>query len=514
MQRLKNMPDIGFKGINDSDKPEFLKDGYVTLVEDGRIVDNEIVKGPGAALLFGTNSQRQILGGIATASEIYVAINEPGDNYAFIYRYTGSGNPVVVSGANLLINTPVEFVDTGTAVYVLNGSDATGKLVGATYSTPAGLPIGKYGAWFNNRFYITGNSTFKSRLYYSDANTPETFGGSSYIDVFPNFQSDNTSLASIGGVLMVGKKNNIITFDGFTEDDFTVKQLTETMPNFGVSSHRSIVNTGDDLLFMSFGGGTPHIRSLKKTSFDKINYGGTITEAIEGTMKTVNKNRLNQVCGGFDGRYAYWSMPLETSTVNNYTIQYDTFEKEVVGFHNGINASVYFRSTLTGDDRLYFGSARSLGRVYSILDSLGSREDESMMFKVVSRRYRPATNRKAKFKYLYLTTGEDTNTDVTVSTSPDGYTYEEQDVIAPLVNGSVFPMTFPFKFGVSEDKKHRIDLKGTTTAYAYQVMIEEEETEGNAQVFPFTFPITFGQDSSLVIKEWDLLYYPRGLRDA
>lgn len=509
MQSLKRIPELNFvKGMNNTDKPEQVKEGQCVLAQNCLLGDNQIVKGPGAERLFNIGTSKKCLGAISTNSEMYAAFNESGDSLAFIYRYTGSGNPVAVSSANLTASTDVEFVDAGTGVYVMNGTDATGKLVGSTYTTPAGMPIGKYGAWVNNRLYIL---TAGSRLYYSNANDPDTFGASDYIDIIPRYKSVGTGLGVVGGVLVIGKRDNMVTFNGFTADDFTVKSLAEDLPNYGCTSHRSMVNIGDDLLFMSFAGQVPHIRSLKRTSFDKRNYGGVISKDIEGTMKNINQLRLDQVAGGFDGRYAWWAVCDGTATENNMLLCYDTHD-EGWTVHKDHQASVFFRSTLVGGDRLYYGRSDASSKVCYLSTALSSIDGETIPFKFVSRSYRPQTSRKSKFKYLYVTTGSSTNVDIVVSGSPDGYTFEEQDTISPNVSGSVFPMTFPFNFGISETKPNRVNLK-VGPSYSYQIQFEEESA-GTSLTFPFTFPIQFGQDTDVIIKEYELMYYMRGLRDA
>ncbi len=519
MQKIRETAELFFKGMNNRDKSEFLKEGYLEKCQNCLLGDNQIEKGPGSVRLFSLGTNKKILGAISTPSEIYFAANEPGDTLTFIYRYSGSGTPVAVSGANLTVNLNVEFVDTGSAVYVFNGTDTVGKLVGSTYTAMAGMPKGNWANWINNRLYIL---TAASRLYYSDANAPETHGGSSYIDIFPDSNSPSTGISSIGGLLMVGKRDNIISFSGFTEDDFTVKKLTEQLPNYGITSHRSIINTGDDLYFMSFAGDVPHIRSLTKTINDKLNYGGTISGAIEGTMKTLNKDRLNQVCGGFDGRFMWWSCPSGTSTTNDLTICKDTFKRDPDDgwtIHTNFNATVWLRSTITGDDRLYYGD-NSQTQLLGLNKSVTLRDGVSIDFELISRKYRVQTFRKSKWKYVYVTTGESSEQDIVVSSSPDGFTYEEQAVISPSVTGSIFPMTFPFFLGSTAEKKERINLKGNTTAYSYQLKFGQQvrdTVDSAVVVFPLTFPISFGSDTAseqLAVKEWSILHYPRGLRDT
>lgn len=492
MQRLRNIHEKKFIGMNNKDKPDDLKDGYVEKALNVLMGDNKIVKGPGTTRLFNIGSEKKCLGAISTQNEVYLVFNEPGDTLAFIYRWDGSGQPVVVSGANLTADTEVNFVDTGSAVYVFNGVDTVGKLNGAVYTTVAGIPVGRFPLWLNNRLWITGNNSYKSRLYYSDAGTPETHGGSSYIDIFASLKSPNTGLGTIGGVMVIGKRDNIVTFTGYTEDDFTAKKLADQLPNFGITSHRSIVNTGNDLLFMSFAGQVPHIRSIKRTSFDQLNYGGIISEDIETTLKGVNKERLDQVAAGFDGRYAWWSLPFGSNVVNSITICYDTLNHGWT-IHDNLNASIWYRTSITGTDRLCYGDVIT-GSNYYINPIIASRDGEPITWEVISRNYRPESSRRSKFKYNFVITGSATSAVLDYYVSADGYDFELQDQIVQASDSQVFPFVFPFKFGQSSLGRHRTNLK-TKQAYTLQNKFTESSTK------------------SVEIREWDLHYYGRGLRD-
>lgn len=506
-QRLKSIPERVFIGMNDRDKPENLKEGYCVMAKDCLLKDEGIRKGPGTDAIFSQIDSNPGLGAYATEDEVYTVYNLGDDSASQIYRFTESDDqPVAVSGGGLTASLAVNFVDTGSAVYAMNGTDDPIKLVGATATHMSGIPKGKYGAWVNNRMYITGND---DKLYYSNANDPDTFGGSDYIEVHPSDFSDNTALGVIGGVLIIGKENRILSFQGYTEDDFTIKSITEEFPNYGIASHRSVVNTGDDLLFMSFAGKVPHIRSITRTINDKLNYGGTISKDIEGTMKTLNVSRLNQVAGGFDGRYAWWSVPLNTSITNNYTICYDTFKKGWT-VHENMNAAVWFRSELLGRDDFYFISNDD-GKCFIINEEVGARDSQAMNFEFISRYYRPNVSRKSKFKYLYVSTGENINTDISVYGTKDGFTRELEGTINPSVNESIFPMTFPFFFGETDDETTRINLS-IESCYKTQVSFTEDSTSF-ASTFPLTFPFTFGADTNILIKEYELWYYPRGLRN-
>lgn len=496
MQNLQHILETDFKkGMNNQVKPEYVKPGQVVKALNCLVGDQKIAKGPGASILFNMGYGNTILGGISTKNEIYVASNEPGDNYCYIYRYTGAGNPVAVSGASLTKDLPVEFVDTGNAIYVFNGTDTVGKLVGATYTTVAAIPKGRYAAYVNNRLYVAGVTGAVNTLYYSDANAPETHGGSSNIIISDTLRSTISGLNVLSSNLVIGRTDNVMTFAGFTIDSFAVKNLVDNLPNFGSRSHRAMVNIGDDLIFLSYSGGTPHFRSLKLTTYGSINDGGVLSEDIEETMKSLNPARLNQVAGGFDGRYAYWSAPTGSSLTNNITIVLDTFKDGGWTIHENLDASVFFRSDIVGNsETLYFGSSNADSTVMGIDYDIFSRGGSDIPMEVISRVYRQQATRKSKNKYLYTITGDSTAGDICVEASPDGYTWEEQGVVYHKSGTSVFPFTFPFNFGVTTNQRERINLK-TNSAYTYQLRFTEESSE------------------EVVINEWDLYYYNRYLRD-
>jgi hypothetical protein len=368
--------------------------------------------------------------------------------------------------------------------------------------------------WVNNRLYIAGNTTYPYRLYFSNINDPTTFGGSDYIDIKPESNDEITGLGILAGMLIIGKRNRVLTFDGFTVDDFTVKSLGEELPNYGITSHRSIVNTGDDLLFMSFAGNIPHIRSLKRTSFDKLNYGGVISDIIEGTMSNINKDRLDVVAAGFDGRYAWWAVPTGTSIVNDYVICKDTFMRDPEDgwtVHTAINASVWFRSILSGNDRLYFGSNTSTSKIYELNSNVLSKDSNTIDWQVITRMYKPQLNRKSKFKYVYWTLSSDSTASITVSASRDGYTYQEMDTLSSEASTSVFPITFPFRFGETvETRPPRTNL-AFDPSYSFQMKLTEASSTSGGS-FPLTFPITFGDNRAVEIKDFEIFYFPRGLR--
>jgi len=491
MQKLKNIPEMQFIGMNNREKPELLKAGYVQSAKNCLLGDGEIIKGPGTVEALSIGTSESTLGGISTDSEVYIAFNNAEDTLAIIYRWTGSGEAVPV--ASMTASTQINFVDAGTAVYAFNGTDAVIKLVSAVATTPASIPIGKYGYWINNRMYVAGVSGNLATLYYSDANDPDTFGGESNIEIAKSQRGAINGLNGVAGLLAIGKKDSLISFNGFTTDDFTVKSLTDQMPNTGVASHRSMVNTGDDLYYLSYSGDVPHIRSLKRTSLGGINDGGIISGEIEDTMKTINTSQLEKVAGGYDGRFCWWSIPTGSSTDNNLTICFDIISGGWT-IHDGMDASIYFRSDIIGEDKLYFG-ANNESKMFYLDRDKADRSGNDLTMEVISRKYRPSVSQKSKYKYLYSVTGADTQKAITFESSPDSFTYEVQEVISPNIPSSVFPMTFPFLFGASSDKRTRTNI-ASIQAYDFQLKFTETSTQ------------------QAIIKEWDLYYYTRGLRST
>lgn len=91
----------------------------------------------------------------------------------------------------------------------MNGVDAMGKLNGTTYTNPSlGITLKpSFGAWFDNSFFVSGDSSAPNRLYKSANNNPESFTGTGS-DIFDSAYPI-TGLASAAQTLYVFSDNNI-----------------------------------------------------------------------------------------------------------------------------------------------------------------------------------------------------------------------------------------------------------------------------------------------------------------
>ena len=475
------------KGMNNTDKAETLKDQCV-WAENIFTGDERISKGPGttlaAALGYSYDSDTEILTTTIAGPTIgsgsdgtymyYVANNKT------LYRWDGATTNTSLKANAVTVLDSVEFISNDDYTYLFNGTDVVNRIDGVTITTLAGIPKGKYAIIVNSRLYVSGVDAYPNRVYYSNLSDYETFGGSDYFDVNPDSDDDITGLSTLSGNLIIGKRKSIFAFNGFTVDDFTVKNLTSQLPDYGVASHKSFVNIGNDLLFLNFSGGTVNIMSLKRTQYDALNYSGVISHDIEEFLNDINLSKLPQVSGGFDGRYVYWAVPYKTSTTNNYVIMYDTVKK---GFsiHSNFYVERFIRSSLSGVDRLYISSSDALLRFdYINLDvttravrSTGESGDIKIVYR--SKIFESTSQNKSKWKYIYITPDNNSTTDIDVYASIDGGVFEYQGNIE-IVGSDTFPYTFPITLNPAPIKKKRISFK-TKQSYTVQIEFREESTQ-------------------------------------
>ena len=497
------------KGYNDKLSPEFIPKGYMADILNGVITDERITKRTGYSLRGNDTGDTPILGlqGIRQADgtrRLYKFADNSGGTETEIWEWTGSGNwtsldqTLFATQGNDVNCTVAENV-----VHCFNGADTPviitpGSPGSAAAAGDSNYPAGAFSAWFHNFHFVAGVSSLPNRLYWSDLDDSDDFtnGVTGSVDINPNDGDVITGLSVLGNELIIFKKNRIWSLTGFGTSTFDVANVNERITGFGTASHRSIVNVGNDLYFLTHVGGVPEFRSLQRTRFGEIVSGGIISDHIRGTMDGLNEGRLDQVTGIFDGRRAYWAYPLSGSTTNNQMSVYDTVTKGWVRW-TGANASIFAEIDFSSESQIYFGEAGNNSLVYRF-DTTTNDNGTAISFRVDTRNYggdRPEI--KKKWKYLYTTTETAGSYNLTVQESPDGFTFEELGTIDLSSAGGVLPMTLDTdKLGATDIKKKRLPFS-KRTSYFNQLRF-----------------IQAGLDQSAVLRDWELLYLQRGLRNV
>lgn len=497
------------KGYNDKYPPETLPNGYLALAQNAVINNNRISKRTGYTAIGQDMGNKPIIGlhGITTSSgtqRLYAFLSNSGGTAIEIWEWTGSGNWTKIDDTLLtsLTRGEVNCVNAENVVYAMDGASQPVVITPGSPSTVAAasdsnFPNGSFGAWFHNFMFVAGVTGNKSTLYWSDLEDSDDFtdGVTGNLKINPDDGDEITGLATLGDLLIVFKRNRIWALSGFGTTEFTVNDLTELITGVGTSSHRSIVNNGSDLYFISHTGGDPEIRGLKRTQYGTLVSGAILSEDILGTMQGLNEGRLGQTSGVFTGDTMMWSLCESGETTNKLVIVYDLDNKGWVSWV-GLNATLFAEFNFSNTSAIYFGESGNDSLVYS-LDTSESDNGSAITFDVRTRAYgadRPEI--KKKWKYLYITADSDGDHNLTVNYSPDGFDFGLLDTMNLKNLGTVFPFEFPAILGDSEIKRKRMHFAKTTTYYMQLQFYNSAANQG------------------VTIRDWELLWKQRGLRDA
>lgn len=488
---LRRLAENSFIGYNDRVSPEYLKRGYLADALNCFLRSGEIVKRKGYSLIGNDvgDAPCQGLRGVRFASgtrEILAIFN------GIVYKWTGSGNLSAISGTYTLSTSGlVDIVVANNAVYFFDGTNTVPKYDGSTMSTVAAIPVGKYARWFHNQLHVAGISGDPNALRSSDIGDPETFtgGNSSDLDVNPNDGDYITGLHELNDELIISKVNRLWSGTGFGTAALTLDDINERLTGFGSLSHFGFVNTGNDLIYPSFLGDKPVLRSLIRTRYGTIVDDGIISDDIEGTMGGLNKTKFDQTTGIFDGRYAWFAVASGSSTYTNLVLTYDTITKGWTR-HTGINASCFISFAISNQPQLYFGESSDDSKVY-LFDNSTSDNGESINFSITSRRYGgESTSMKKKYKWLYLTGDDSGDYDVDVDYSVDGFSFDNLGTWNLSGSGAIFDMIIldQSRLGQTDINRKRISIP-KSRHYTFQFKLSDDSDE-----------------SSISIRSWELYY--------
>lgn len=488
-----------FIGYNDTDPPEQLSEGMLMTAKNVFCGTGEIVKRGGYSMIgsdVGDSACQGFIGvQFADGTKELVAVFN-----GLVYKWTGTGNFTAISGSYTLSTTAlIDIVVANNNVYFFDGANTVPKYNGTTMSTVAGIPVGHYAKWFHNQLHVAGILNDPNALKSSTIGDPETFAGgtSSDLDVNPNDGDRITGLKELNDELMVFKENRVWSMTGFGTSALTLNDVNDRITGFGTNSHFGIVSTGNDLIYLSFLGNKPHLRSLKRTQYATLVDGGIVSEGIETTMNGINKGQLNKVAAIFDGRYAWFAIPEGSSAINNIVLVLDieTLDKKDKGWTKmtGINASCFESFAISTTPQLYFGESRANSKVY-VFDNSTSDDGAAIDFDIISRRYGgDASEIKKKWYWVWLWVKETGNYDVEIDYSNDGFSYDTLGTINLSGAGSELDTMIldTSRLGVTDVKKDRFTFPKLNGHYL-QLRAHESST-----------------DASVTIRNWEIVFYKR-----
>lgn len=279
---------------------------------------------------------------------------------------TGTGTPTArkTGLTTNLYTTAVTFHDL--FIYT-NGTDNVQKIDETTPGDLGGSPpAAKYIALHKNYLFLAGNSTYPSRLYYCNLDTPETWTGTDFIDINPDDGDTITGLYTTLDTLIITKEYNIYVLYGDTPtytEGLELWRIKKSSTSTGAVNMGCLATYGKSLFYLSrnggvqtFGGGIS-TEGIEVDSLTSALMSKDITPTIDG----LNESRFNQAQAIVNDFRYILSVPNGSSTTNNLCLVYDFRAGGWTLWTIPANCFCNFRSS--GVDYLYFGSP-STGKIY------------------------------------------------------------------------------------------------------------------------------------------------------
>lgn len=413
-----SISETNYIGMNNKYPSHLLPNGMFTSISNAYIDNNKIFKRGGTSAIATSLGAFRLAGGIGyepSGSAKRIIVCRDGASNAQLYVYTGSAFSSIGS-ANLTNNLIMNFMVASNRLFGFDGTEVVDVTTASVVTkNRAGVPIGQFSFWFHNYLFVAGVTGQSSRLYWSNLGDPTTFGVGNFVDINANDGDAITALNILNDELVVFKNDSVWAISGWSGDTFSVttaagQNTTNKAAGVGTPSNQSVVSVGRDLYYLSFLGNIPHIRSLNQTSFAKTVEGGIVSDELENTMLTLNREQLINVAGWFDGKYLYWALPVGASETNDLIITLApgrTF-KTTLGnmtswvIFDGINSGQFFTSTISGRARTYFIDANTTGKVFLFNDTSTFTDDGiPVVMDVRTRDYMGNPSRQTKYKYYY-----------------------------------------------------------------------------------------------------------------
>jgi hypothetical protein len=365
--RLSDFEHKYFLSVNNRDDAQSIGNYYAANVDNWIIRNRGQIEMRDGLTAKGTSPSATNIGAaqlIKQGTKYLLRVIDGAANSAkFQHSTNGSTWTDVTGGGSKTTGQVWKFVQANEIIYGVNGTDTPIKYDGSTVSTVSAIPVGEAIGWFRNHLFVGGVAAVPDRLYYSNINDPETFGGSAYINVNLGDGSPIVGLKGIGGTtgrLLVGKERSVWYLTGFTSTDFAISPLTF---QHGIASQESMIEVGNDVWGIDLEG---NINSLYRSQYD-VPFTKSESDDIQEWIAGLNKASINKTTAIYFNSYAMFFVPNGVDSYNSLVLVYDTLANEGKGGWSkftgwDIARAVVFNQT---EPQLYlFDSREGNGQAY------------------------------------------------------------------------------------------------------------------------------------------------------
>lgn len=282
-------------------------------------------------------------------------------------------------------------------LYVASGADTIRRWDGTVGSAPGGMPSGAYLAVqpSDNRLVNCGFSlgTERSRVKFSDAGAPETWGANNYVDVTPGDGQDVQGSCSWRSFTLVFKESRFFAFYGNSTDSVgnPVFNYRTVDANAGLAAPGAYAVAPEGVYFLDRSGiyvTTSGVPQLVSAAVEPIFRGGVSSfyQGGELNFAQIAKARMTYLDGRLyvaiptgasafndkllvysprDGYWTIWNIPARGLT----TFQIGDREEVVFSYATGLRHIGRISSAYTTDD-----GAAIVSRYRSSFDAFGAPE--------------------------------------------------------------------------------------------------------------------------------------------
>ena len=313
-----------FFSMNNRDDGQVIPDFYATNIENWLIRNaGELEMRDGITARGASPSKTNLGSGMLrtpTVNKLVRVIDGAGNSAKFQSSDDGVTWSDISGGGSKTTGTRWVMCQANNILYAVNGVDTAVKYDGSTMTTVAGMPLGIAIAWWKNVFWVFGNPTYKDRLYYSNANDPETYGGAAYLNINLGDSSAGTGLfgtAGLTGRLYCGKERSVWYITGTSSSDWAIQPLTY---EHGVASHESMVAVKNDVWAIDLEG---NVRGLYRPSEDSV-FSNLQSTDIQTSIAYLNKSSIRSSSAVYFNNYAMFFVPNGVDSHNSLVLVFDT----------------------------------------------------------------------------------------------------------------------------------------------------------------------------------------------
>lgn len=251
-----------------------------------------------------------------------------GAKKAVLRKYDSSTNKwIAVTGGDIFtLGSKTHTLQINDELYFFNGIDDVYSVASnntlTNRTTPAnGIPKSKYATVNLGRLFVAGNSTNPNRIFYSNANVPNTFPATSYWDIgqaavgsglLSSGQDQITSLSRGKREIIAGRNNSIwsLVVTGDPTTNWDAYPISESV---GMLSNRASVFLGNDIIYFS---SDKKIRSVVRTAQDTF-LNDSLNSKIDSFLNQLNVAKSDWCAMAISSRFLWLTFASEENVYNN-----------------------------------------------------------------------------------------------------------------------------------------------------------------------------------------------------